>query len=207
MADSWRSSGDLVNVNAPNECQELLAGQIERLLSSDDPRGRPHELLAVISATGVTDEHIEALAGLPGAAEHLAVALALRSVSLRAVTHEGELVMVERAQVDGCDRIATRMLELGVTGELATFAADLRREVEASREWTWGYRGMPALVLLVGLSGLVVVLGGAYSSVVVLAAGGLLGAALLYALVVRQRKQRWMWLSDEVTPLLSRVGK
>ncbi|GAB2819087.1 hypothetical protein GCM10027200_18320 [Lentzea nigeriaca] len=196
-----------VNVNAPNECHEALAGQIERLLSSGDPRSKAHELLAIISADGVTDERIEEMAAVPDAAEYLAVALALRSLSLRSVTHDGRLVMVERAQVDGCDRIVTRMLELDPPAELATFAEDLRREVDAAREWIWHTRGMPALILLIVLCALMVLVGGAIGSIALVVAGAVAGAGLLYALVVRQRKQRWVLLADEVSPLLARVGR
>lgn len=185
----------------------MLAGQIERLLSADDPRSPAHELLAVISAVGVTDEHIEALEELGDAPEHLAVALALRTLSLRSVTHDGSLVMVERFQVDGCDRIATRMLELQPQEPLRTFAEDLRREVAASREWTWHPRGMPVLVLLIVLCTLLVVVGGGNESIGLVVAGAIGGAALLYALVLRQRKQRWVLLADELSPLLTRVGR
>ncbi|GGU29008.1 hypothetical protein GCM10010178_21420 [Lentzea flava] len=185
----------------------MTDGQITRLLSTDDPRSRAHELLAVISAAGVTDEHIAALEELPDAKEHLAVALALRSVSLRSLTHDGKLVMVERAQVDGCERIATRMLELDPPDELRTFALDLQREVASSREWTWEPRGMPVLVLLIVLCALLVLFGGGLASITMVAVGSAGGAALLYALVIRQRKQRWSQLADEAAPLLSRVGR
>lgn len=196
-----------MNVNAPNECHEVVDGQITRLLSTDDPCSRAHELLAIISAEGVTDEHIASLEELSDAKEHLAVALALRSVSLRSVTHDGKLVMVERAQVDGCERIATRMLELDPPDELRTFAVDLQREVASSREWTWEPRGMVVLVLLIVLCALLVLFGGGLASITMVAAGSVGGAALLYAFVVRQRKQRWSLLADQVSPLLSRVGR
>lgn len=195
-----------VDVNAPNECTEELAAQIKRLLGADDPRSRAHALLAVISATGATDELVAELETL-AAPEHLSLALALRSLSLRSVTHEDRLVIVERFQLDGCERIADRLLELNPSGDLRAFGADLRLEVETAREWIWHSRGMPVLVLLIVLCGLMVVLGGIWSLAPLVVAGVVGGAALVYALVLRQRKQRWVLAAEELSPMLTRVGR
>jgi tetratricopeptide (TPR) repeat protein len=127
----------------------------------------------------------------------------------RSQTRDEVLVITSDHQLRICDRAARRILELEVDDEeLVRGAVRLLAEVAAARRWSWAPEGiavsMAVLVMSLGLT--MVVAGGALDSLGLVVAGVLLGAALLYLIVVRFRRRAWQQQAEAIAPSIVKPG-
>jgi tetratricopeptide (TPR) repeat protein len=127
----------------------------------------------------------------------------------RSRTTEDVLVITSEAQLRICEDAAKRILALQ-TGdeELERGARQLEAEVAAGRKWTWAPEGIAVslAVLTVALGLITVVAGGLMNNIVLVFAGVVVGAALLYAIVYRFRRQTWRRRADELAPHIAKEG-
>ena len=127
----------------------------------------------------------------------------------RSRTGDEVLVITSEDQLRICELAAERILDLEVDDdELVRGARRLAAEVAAARRWSWAPEGvaisMAVLVMALGLT--MVVAGGALNSVGLVVSGVLLGAALLYLIVLRFRRQAWQQRAESLAPLITRPG-
>jgi tetratricopeptide (TPR) repeat protein len=127
----------------------------------------------------------------------------------RARTRDGVLVITSEEQLRICEDAGKRILDLA-TGddELERGAEQLLAEVAAGRRWTWSPEGIAVslAVLTVALGLITVVAGGLLDNVVLVLVGVVSGAALLFALVYRFRKQTWRRRAEEMAPHIAKPG-
>ena len=127
----------------------------------------------------------------------------------RASTADDTLVITSEQQLLICEQAAERILSLR-TGdeELDRGAEQLLGEVAAGRRWTWAPEGIAVslAVLTVALGLITVVAGGLMSSPTLVVTGVVVGAALLFGIVFRFRRQTWRRRADEMAGLITRPG-
>lgn len=127
----------------------------------------------------------------------------------RARTGDDVLVITSAEQLRICADAGNRILALR-TGdtELERGAVQLLAEVAAGRRWTWAPEGIAVslAVLIVALGMITVVAGGLLDNVVLVVVGVVTGAALLYAVVHRFRRQTWRRRADEMAGHIVRPG-
>jgi tetratricopeptide (TPR) repeat protein len=127
----------------------------------------------------------------------------------RSRTADDVLVITSEAQLRICEDAGRRIraLETGDT-ELERGADQLLSEVAAGKRWTWSPEGIAVslAVLIVALGLITVVAGGLLDNVVLVLAGVVMGAALLYAVVFRFRRQTWRRRADEMAPHIVKQG-
>ena len=127
----------------------------------------------------------------------------------RSQTADEVLVITSEHQLRICERAAKRIVELDVDDEeLNRGATRLLAEVTAGRKWSWAPEGvavsLAVLVMSLGLT--MVVAGGALDSVGLVASGVLVGAALLYLIVLRFRRQAWQQRAETLGPTIAKPG-
>lgn len=141
---------------------------------------------------------------------YLAYALAARTVVARSVTRDGALVLLERNQRTVCERSAEQILKLK-TGdmEVERFATNLLERVRAGEDWRWSSElpALPAMLVVLAFSVLPVVAGALLHLVPLVVLGVLVGTAVVYALVLVNRKQRWQVDARALRPLVWRFGR
>jgi tetratricopeptide (TPR) repeat protein len=127
----------------------------------------------------------------------------------RARTADDVLVITSDAQLRICADAGRRIRALD-TGdlELERGADQLLAEVAAGQRWTWSPEGIAVslAVLIVAFGLITVVAGGLLENVVLVIAGAVMGAVLLYAVVHRFRRQMWRRRADEMAPHIVRPG-
>jgi tetratricopeptide (TPR) repeat protein len=127
----------------------------------------------------------------------------------RSRTADDVLVITSEAQLRICADAANRILSLK-TGdeELDRGAVQLRAEVDAGRRWTWSPEGIAVslAVLTVALGMITVVAGGLLNNIVLVFIGVTVGAALLYGIVHRFRRQTWARRAAEMAPHIVKQG-
>ena len=127
----------------------------------------------------------------------------------RSRTADEVLVITSEAQLHLCEEAGRRILSLA-TGdtELERGARQLLTEATAGRRWTWSPEGISVslAVLTVALGLITVVAGGLLNNLVLVFVGVLAGAALLYAIVHRFRRQTWRRRADELAPYIVKHG-
>ncbi|HYQ68482.1 hypothetical protein [Actinophytocola sp.] len=127
----------------------------------------------------------------------------------RSRTADDVLVITSEAQLRICADAATRILALK-TGdeELHRGATQLLAEVDAGRRWTWSPEGIAVslAVLTVALGMITVVAGGLLDNIVLVFIGVTAGAALLYGIVHRFRRQTWYRRATEMAPHIVKQG-
>jgi tetratricopeptide (TPR) repeat protein len=127
----------------------------------------------------------------------------------RSRTADDVLVITSDAQLRICADAGRRIraLRTGDT-ELERGADQLLAEVEAGQRWTWSPEGIAVslAVLIIALGLITVVAGGLLDNVVLVVAGVLMGAALLYGVVHRFRRQTWRRRADEMAPHIVKQG-
>jgi tetratricopeptide (TPR) repeat protein len=127
----------------------------------------------------------------------------------RSQTTDEVLVITSEHQLHICERSARRILDLGVDDEELNRGANrLLAEVVASRRWSWAPEGiavsLAVLVMSLGLT--MVVAGDALDSIALIVAGVVLGAALLYLIVLRFRRQAWQQRAEAIAPSIAKPG-
>ncbi|MGQ0840468.1 hypothetical protein [Actinokineospora sp.] len=131
------------------------------------------------------------------------------SEQVRSRTGDDVLVITSETQLATCEHAARRILDLDVgDDELRRGAELLLEEVTAGRRWRWQPEGIAVSLALLAVSlGLVVVaVGGVVGSVPLVAAGVLLGSALLFLIVLRFRRQSWRSRADSLASRIAREG-
>ncbi|MFC4856719.1 hypothetical protein [Actinophytocola glycyrrhizae] len=127
----------------------------------------------------------------------------------RSRTADDILVITSEAQLRICADAGRRIraLDTGDT-ELRRGADQLLAEVAAGRRWTWAPEGIAVslAVLIVAIGLITVVAGGLLDNVVLVVSGVVMGAALLYAVVHRFRRQTWRRRADEMAPHIVKHG-
>jgi tetratricopeptide (TPR) repeat protein len=127
----------------------------------------------------------------------------------RSQTTDEVLVITSEHQLRICERAAHRILELDVDDkELSRGASRLLAEVDASRKWSWAPEGiavsLAVLVMSLGLT--MVVAGDALENIGLIVAGVVLGAVLLYLIVLRFRRQAWQQRAEALAPSIAKPG-
>ncbi|MPZ84582.1 MAG: hypothetical protein GEV28_31020 [Actinophytocola sp.] len=127
----------------------------------------------------------------------------------RSRTADDTLVITSEQQLLICEQAAERILTLK-TGddELDRGAEHLLNEVAMGRRWTWAPEGIAVslAVLTVAFGLITVVAGGLMGSALVVIAGVVVGAGLLFAIVWRFRRQTWRRRADEMASEITRKG-
>jgi tetratricopeptide (TPR) repeat protein len=127
----------------------------------------------------------------------------------RSRTADDVLVITSEAQLRICADAANRILSLK-TGdeELDRGANHLLAEVDAGRRWTWSPEGIAVslAVLTVALGMITVVAGGLLNNIVLVFIGVTVGAAILYGIVHRFRRQAWHRRAAEMAPHIVKQG-
>ena len=127
----------------------------------------------------------------------------------RSRTADDVLVITSEHQLRICEDAGRRIRALR-TGdmELERGAEQLLSEVAAGRRWTWSPEGIAVslAVLIVALGLITVVAGGLLDNVVLVVVGVLAGAAMLYGVVHRFRRQTWRRRAAEMAPHIVRPG-
>lgn len=127
----------------------------------------------------------------------------------RSRTADDVLVITSEAQLRICEDAGRRILalETGDT-ELERGADHLLSEVAAGRRWVWSPEGIAVslAVLIVALGLITVVAGGLLDNLVLVFAGVVAGAALLFVVVHRFRRQTWRRRATEMAPHIVRQG-
>jgi tetratricopeptide (TPR) repeat protein len=127
----------------------------------------------------------------------------------RSRTADDVLVITSEEQLRICEDAAKRILSLDTADEeLHRGAEQLLAEVEAGRRWTWAPEGIAVslAVLTVALGMITVVAGGLLNNIVLVFIGVTAGAALLYSIVYRFRRQNWRRRAEEMAPHIVRQG-
>ena len=127
----------------------------------------------------------------------------------RSQTVDEVLVITSEHQLRICERAAKRIVELDVDDEeLNRGATRLLAEVVAGRRWSWAPEGVAVslAVLAMSLGLTMVVAGGALDSAGLVVAGVLVGAALLYLIVLRFRRQAWQQRAETLGPTIAKPG-
>lgn len=141
--------------------------------------------------------------------KYLAYALAARTVAARCVTRDGALVILERNQRTVCERSAEQILKLETgDAEVERFATDLLEHVHAGEEWQWSSElsSLPAVLAVLAFSVLPVVGGALLHHVPLVVFGVLVGTAVVYAMVLVNRRQRWQVAARAIRPFVWRIG-
>lgn len=140
---------------------------------------------------------------------HLASAWYSAAEQCRSRTADDVLVITSEEQLRICEDAGLRIRRLA-TGddELERGAEQLLAEVAAGRRWTWSPEGIAVslAVLTVALGLITVVAGGLLDNVVLVFVGIAIGAALLYSIVHRFRRQTWRRRADEMAPHIAKPG-
>lgn len=127
----------------------------------------------------------------------------------RSRTADDTLVITSEQQLLICEQAAERILTLR-TGddELERGAAHLLDEVAMGRRWTWAPEGIAVslAVLTVAFGLITVVAGGLMGSPLLVIAGVVVGAGLLFAIVWRFRRQTWRRRADRMAPEITQPG-
>ncbi len=127
----------------------------------------------------------------------------------RSRTDDDTLVITSEQQLLICEQAAERIMALRVADEeLARGAEHLLNEIDLGRRWTWAPEGIAVslAVLTVALGLITVVSGGLMGSPVLVVLGVVAGAAVLYVVVWRFRRQTWRRRADEMSGRITRVG-
>ncbi|HEU5470014.1 MAG TPA: tetratricopeptide repeat protein [Actinophytocola sp.] len=127
----------------------------------------------------------------------------------RSQTCDEVLVITSEDQLRVCEQAARRILQLDVDDdELTRGARRLLAEVTAGRRWSWAPEGIAVslTVLVISLGFTTVVAGGALDSVGLVIAGVLVGAALLYLIVLRFRRQAWQLRAESIARSIAKPG-
>jgi tetratricopeptide (TPR) repeat protein len=127
----------------------------------------------------------------------------------RSRTDDDTLVITSEQQLLVCERAAERILSLDVDDtELVRGAEFLRSEVELGRRWTWAPEGIAVslAVLTVAMGLITVVAGGLTGTAGVVILGVVAGAALLFVIVWRFRRQTWRRRADELADRITEPG-
>lgn len=127
----------------------------------------------------------------------------------RSRTADDVLVITSEAQLRVCEEAGHRILALKTADEeLERGAGQLLAEVTAGRRWTWSPEGIAvSLAVLTAALGLItVVAGGLLNNIALVFAGVLVGAAVLYAIVHRFRRQTWRRHADSMGPQIVKQG-
>ena len=127
----------------------------------------------------------------------------------RSRTADDVLVITSEEQLRICEDAGRRILALE-TGdeELERGAEQLLAEVAAGRRWTWAPEGIAVslAVLTVALGMITVVAGGLLDNILLVLVGIVAGAALLFAIVYRFRRQTWRRRADEMARHIVKQG-
>jgi tetratricopeptide (TPR) repeat protein len=127
----------------------------------------------------------------------------------RSRTADDTLVITSERQLLICEQAARRILALDVGDEeLARGAEQLLEEVTVGRRWTWVPEGIAVslAVLSVALGLITVVAGGLIGNAALVVSGVLVGAALVFAIVFRFRRQTWRRRAAEMAGSIVRPG-
>lgn len=127
----------------------------------------------------------------------------------RSRTEDDTLVITSEEQLLVCERAAERILSLDVDDtELVRGAEFLRNEVELGRRWRWEPEGIAvSLAVLTVAAGLItVVTGGLTGNVGAVILGVVVGAALLFVIIWRFRRQTWRRRADELADRITEPG-
>lgn len=127
----------------------------------------------------------------------------------RSQTSDEVLVITSEHQLRICEQAAHRILALEVDDEELNRGANrLLAEVVASRRWSWAPEGIAVslgvLVMSLGLT--MIVAGDALDSIGLIVAGVVLGAVLLYLIVLRFRRQAWQQRAEAIAPSIAKPG-
>jgi tetratricopeptide (TPR) repeat protein len=145
----------------------------------------------------------------PTLRHYLASAWYSAAEQCRSRTRDDILVITSEHQLRICEDAARRILTLR-TGddELERGAKQLLTEVNMGKRWTWSPEGIAVslAVLTVALGMITVVAGGLLDNVVLVFVGVVAGAALLYAIVHRFRRQTWRRRADEMAQHIAKHG-
>jgi hypothetical protein len=112
-------------------------------------------------------------------------------------------------QLSALEDAGRRILAMDLADERLNAAATaLLERASAARRWTWV--DVPAATALITLAVAVAisaaVLGGTGGNIVLAALGGLLGSALLAAVVLRYRRENWRIRAERIAPMIWRPG-
>lgn len=127
----------------------------------------------------------------------------------RARTEDDTLVIASEQQLLICEQAAERILSLRVgDDELDRGAEQLLKEVALGRRWTWSPEGIAVslAILTVALGLITVVAGGLIGNPILVVVGTVAGAALLFAIVFRFRRQTWRRRADDMAPQITKPG-
>jgi len=127
----------------------------------------------------------------------------------RARTDDDTLVITSEQQLLICEQAAERIIALQVADEeLLRGAEQLLNEIELGRRWTWAPEGIAVslAVLTVALGMITVVAGGLMGDPGLVILGVIGGAAVLYMVVWRFRRQTWRRRADEMSGRITRAG-
>jgi tetratricopeptide (TPR) repeat protein len=174
--------------------------------------GKASVLVAKGKATAAVEELESMVLGSPDdpvLRYYLASAWTSVAEQSRSQTIDEVLVITSEHQLRICERAARRILDLDVDDEeLNRGAVRLLAEVAAGRKWSWAPEGvavsLAVLVMSLGLT--MVVAGGALDSVGLVVSGVLVGAALLYLIVLRFRRQAWQSRAETLGPTIAKPG-
>lgn len=173
--------------------------------------GRAMLLVAQGRALSAVEDLEPMVANRPDSVRRYYLASAWCSVAeqCRSQTVDEVLVITSEHQLRICERAARRIVELDVDDEeLNRGATRLLAEVVAGRRWSWAPEGVAVslAVLAMSLGLTMVVAGGALDSVGLVVAGVLVGAALLYLIVLRFRRQAWQQRAETLGPTIAKPG-
>ncbi|GAA2782647.1 tetratricopeptide repeat protein [Crossiella cryophila] len=179
-------------------CEVAALGEVVALLATG----------ATQPALSIMESRFARQHGDPVTRFHLGLALWAHSLDVRAHTRGGAPMIISRSQAATCRALAERIIGLGLTDPpLTQAAAALRAEAEAGESWVWspGVRYAPVIVGL-GVSLLLLVLGIWAEEVGPLVLGGLLGAITLFLHVLLNRRQRLELRGRRYARLLTHKG-
>ena len=147
--------------------------------------------------------------GDPVTRYYLATTLHAVAEQCRSVTREDVLVITTPHQLAICEDAAIRILDLDTDDEELNRGAErLLAEVNAGRRWRWRQpvvaEGLAVSIVVFGVAG--VVTGGLGGSVALVVASIVLGAVLLFLVVLRYRRQVWQIRADELALLIEKHG-
>lgn len=127
----------------------------------------------------------------------------------RSRTADDTLVITSEQQLLICEQAAERIMALKVGDtELDRGAEFLLGEVDLARRWTWAPEGIAVslAVLTVAFGLITVVAGGLIGNPLLVVTGVVAGAALLFTIVWRFRRQTWRRRAEEMAPHITRFG-
>jgi tetratricopeptide (TPR) repeat protein len=199
---NWRTAEE-------NYHMALLAGGVGALLAKV---GLSQVKIGQGNAAGAVADLELLVADRPGDPTlryYLASAWYSAAEQCRSRTADDVLVITSEEQLRICEDAAQRILALRTNdNELERGAEHLLTEVAAGRRWTWSPEGIAVslAVLTVALGLITVVAGGLLNNVVLVLVGVVVGAALLYGIVYRFRRQTWRRRADEMAPHIVKPG-